>query len=228
MLSVPFPTMVVGRGSIARQLVSSLEQAGARVVGECAAGELAQRLADSEAEGVVIVATGSLAELQVAERALVAIPRAQRPVALVVVSPRTLGQLQPSQVVDDFVLWPCSGEEVVMRLWMARWRRAGIEGTGLVRSGDLVVDVERHRVVVAGREVHLTVREYELLNALLRARGRVLSRQELLDEVWGPQYLGGPRTVDIHIRRLRAKMPEIADRIVTVRGVGYRLKVPSE
>lgn len=110
-----------------------------------------------------------------------------------------------------------------MRIGRARWRRLGLSHDGLLRSGELIIDTRRHAVFVEAREVELTVREYELLSALVRAKGRLLTREYLLEQVWGPDYLGGPRTVDIHIRRLRAKLPEIEPRIITVRGYGYRL-----
>ncbi len=203
-----------------------MDAVGVQVVGRCTAAELSRWLERTGADAAVIVATASMAELQIAERALTDMPRAQRPMALAVLSRRTLEKFSPSSAIDDFVLWPCGGQEMVARLALARRRRTGISGEGVLRSGKLAIDVQQHRVAVEGREVHLTVREYELLLALVRARGAALTRQKLLDEVWGPEYLGGPRTVDIHIRRLRAKMPEIAHRIVTVRGVGYRLAAP--
>lgn len=228
MLVANLCVVVVGRGSTARQLAEALEAAGTRLIAQTTAAQLVETLDASDADALVIIATGSTAELQQAEHLLEALPSAQRPVTLVVLSERTLSAFQPSRAIDDFAVWPCTPKEIVVRLTIARWRRTGMSGEGVLRSGELAIDVQRHRVVVGGREVHLTVREYELLLALVRARGTALTREQLLDDVWGPDYLGGPRTVDIHIRRLRAKMPEIAGRIVTVRGVGYRLVAADE
>ena len=89
--------------------------------------------------------------------------------------------------------------------------------------GELEVDRTRHTVRWAGRPVHLTAKEFALLVALLTARGRVLSRQSLLEGVWGYSYTEGTRTVDVHVRRLREKLPALAPCIVTVKSLGYRL-----
>jgi DNA-binding response OmpR family regulator len=85
------------------------------------------------------------------------------------------------------------------------------------------VDRERHVVRCGGQTVHLTAKEFALLLALLDARGRVLSRQALLENVWGYSYTEGTRTVDVHVRRLREKMPAFAPWIVTVKSLGYRI-----
>jgi DNA-binding response OmpR family regulator len=85
------------------------------------------------------------------------------------------------------------------------------------------MDVERHIVTVHGEPVRLTAKEFLLLQYFLEHRGRVLSRDLLLSDVWGYRYTGGTRTVDVHVRRLREKLPAIADAIVTVKQFGYRL-----
>jgi two-component system alkaline phosphatase synthesis response regulator PhoP len=87
----------------------------------------------------------------------------------------------------------------------------------------LTIDVERHRVDVDGTEVALTAKEFLLLQYLIEHPGRVLSRDLLLTDVWGYQYTGGTRTVDVHIRRLREKLPFLAEAIVTIKQFGYRL-----
>jgi len=87
-----------------------------------------------------------------------------------------------------------------------------------------VIDLERHAVEVDGEEVKLTAKEFLLLQYLLEHRGRVLSRDLLLTDVWGYQYTGGTRTVDVHIRRLREKLPFLSDAIVTIKQFGYRLE----
>ena len=89
--------------------------------------------------------------------------------------------------------------------------------------GSIAVDTERHVVSASGKEVTLTAKEFLLLEYLLQHRGRVLSRDVLLTDVWGYRYTGGTRTVDVHVRRLREKLPVLADAIVTVKQFGYKL-----
>ena len=92
--------------------------------------------------------------------------------------------------------------------------------------GAAVVDAERHVVSSNGREVTLTAKEFLLLHYLLEHRGRVLSRDTLLTDVWGYRYTGGTRTVDVHVRRLREKLPLLAEALVTVKQFGYKLADP--
>jgi DNA-binding response OmpR family regulator len=93
--------------------------------------------------------------------------------------------------------------------------------------GGLTVDVDRHLVKVNGEEVKLTAKEFLLLQYLMQHRGRVLSRDLLLSDVWSYSYTGGTRTVDVHVRRLREKVPMLADAIVTVKQFGYKLLDPA-
>jgi DNA-binding response OmpR family regulator len=92
--------------------------------------------------------------------------------------------------------------------------------------GPISLDTERHLVSSAGRDVTLTAKEFLLLEYLLQHRGRVLSRDVLLTDVWGYRYTGGTRTVDVHVRRLREKLPVLADGLVTVKQFGYKLVDP--
>jgi DNA-binding response OmpR family regulator len=130
---------------------------------------------------------------------------------------------------DDYVTKPFSPRELTARV-TAMLRRAarpvttaGTPIAPLLRYGPLTIDVERHLVEVDGEDVRLTAKEFLLLQYLVEHRGRVLSRDLLLTDVWGYQYTGGTRTVDVHIRRLREKLPFLADAIVTVKQFGYRL-----
>ena len=127
---------------------------------------------------------------------------------------------------DDYMVKPFSPKELVARV-RALFRRLDRdpEGAGAeaLRFGDLEVDTARHVVRWAGAGVHLTAKEFALLVALVEARGRVLSRQQLLEDVWGYSYAEGTRTVDVHVRRLREKIPGLAPSIVTVKSLGYRL-----
>ena len=125
---------------------------------------------------------------------------------------------------DDYVTKPFSPRELTARV-AALLRRAGrapAPATRL-RYGSIEIDPDRHTVTAAGHDVRLTAKEFLLLQYLVQHRGRVLSRDLLLTDVWGYQYTGGTRTVDVHIRRLREKMPILSDAIQTIKQFGYKL-----
>ena len=125
---------------------------------------------------------------------------------------------------DDYITKPFSPNEVIARV-RALLRRAQRPAAGDKRIvyGPLSVDVDRHLVKTHGEEVKLTAKEFLLLQYLMEHRGRVLSRDLLLSDVWGYSYTGGTRTVDVHVRRLREKLPFLSDAIVTVKQFGYKL-----
>jgi two-component system, OmpR family, alkaline phosphatase synthesis response regulator PhoP len=126
---------------------------------------------------------------------------------------------------DDYMSKPFSPNELVARIraLMRRSRRGAAEEETTLRFGQLVMDLSRHTVSNAGEEVRLTAKEFLLLKYLLEHRGRVLSRDLLLGDVWGYRYTGGTRTVDVHVRRLREKLPVLVDGLVTVKQFGYKL-----
>ena len=129
---------------------------------------------------------------------------------------------------DDYVTKPFSPRELVARV-TALLRRSQLTTAAsgpVLRYHDLTVDGERHVVKARGQEVKLTAKEFLLLEYLLRRKGRVVSREQLLTDVWGYQYTGGTRTVDVHIRRLREKIPLLAQAIETVKQFGYKLGDP--
>jgi two-component system, OmpR family, alkaline phosphatase synthesis response regulator PhoP len=125
---------------------------------------------------------------------------------------------------DDYISKPFSPNELVARIraLMRRAKRSDGGDTSLT-LGPLVMDLERHTVTADGQPVKLTAKEFMLLQYLLQHRGRVLSRDLLLGDVWGYRYTGGTRTVDVHVRRLREKLPILVDALVTVKQFGYKL-----
>ena len=128
---------------------------------------------------------------------------------------------------DDYITKPFSPNEVIARI-RALLRRAHRPPASdhRIQYGPLSVDVDRHLVKTDGEEVKLTAKEFLLLQYLMQHRGRVLSRDLLLSDVWGYSYTGGTRTVDVHVRRLREKLPFLTDAIATVKQFGYKLVDP--
>jgi DNA-binding response OmpR family regulator len=128
---------------------------------------------------------------------------------------------------DDYITKPFSPNEVVARI-RALLRRAHrpAPADSRLTYGSLTVDLDRHIVKASGLEVKLAAKEFLLLQYLMQHRGRVLGRDLLLSDVWGYAYTGGTRTVDVHVRRLREKVPMLAEAIVTVKQFGYKLTDP--
>lgn len=126
---------------------------------------------------------------------------------------------------DDYMTKPFSPKELAARVRALLRRTSRPEASvPAYRYGDLVLDVERHEVSYKGKEVPLTAKEFGLLEQLFQNRGRVLTRDVLLDRVWGYEADVTTRTVDVHVRRLREKIPVLADAILTVKSLGYKLK----
>jgi len=123
---------------------------------------------------------------------------------------------------DDYVTKPFSPRELVARVKAVLRRTQPLGPDRVIRVGAIVIDLDRHEVTADGREVRLTAKEFLLLRYLIEHRGRVLSRDRLLTDVWSYQYTGGTRTVDVHIRRLREKLPALVEHIVTVKQFGYK------
>ena len=130
---------------------------------------------------------------------------------------------------DDYVTKPYSGRELLARIKAVLRRQSEPEELlpSTVESGPVRMDVERHTVSVDGKSVSLPLKEFELLEMLLRNAGRVLTRGQLIDRVWGSDYVGDTKTLDVHVKRLRAKIepdPSRPQHIVTVRGLGYKFE----
>jgi two-component system, OmpR family, response regulator RegX3 len=134
---------------------------------------------------------------------------------------------------DDYVTKPYRLRELVARIRAVLRRTPGDEQPVLsgdaVEVGDVSLDPERHEVLIRGENVSLPLKEFELLGLLLENAGRVLTRETLIDRVWGPDYVGDTKTLDVHVKRLRSKVedePSNPTRIVTIRGLGYKYERP--
>lgn len=128
---------------------------------------------------------------------------------------------------DDYVTKPYSTRELLARIKAVLRRRVDDveDDPGILESGPVRMDVDRHTVTVRGAEVAMPLKEFELLELLLRNSGRVLTRGQLIDRVWGADYFGDTKTLDVHIKRIRSKIEETPSEprhLVTVRGLGYR------
>ncbi len=130
---------------------------------------------------------------------------------------------------DDYVTKPFSARELVARIRAVLRRRqdSGDLLSAVVEAGPVRVDVDRHVVTVHGEQVSLPLKEFELLELLLRNSGRVLTRGQLIDRIWGADYVGDTKTLDVHVKRLRAKVeqdPSVPRHLMTVRGLGYKFE----
>lgn len=141
---------------------------------------------------------------------------------MVLAAPSQLGLLGPSVHVDDFAVTPVDEDELRLRMSRLIWAQSGAEDGAVIRHGSLLIDLERYKVTVDGEVVDLTYKEYELLRFLASNPGKPFTREALLNQVWGYDYYGGSRTVDVHVRRIRSKIEQREQFIDTVRNVGYR------
>ena len=149
---------------------------------------------------------------------------ADTPTLLVLTVPRLSG-LDFSVGWNDFLLAPVVPAELYARLRQLDWRTAAFGSEEVLKVGELVIDLAGYEARLGGRRLEFTHQEFELLRFLAQNRGRVYNREQLLQRVWGYEYSGGTRTVDIHVRRIRAKLgTQSAGLIETVRNVGYKMR----
>lgn len=148
----------------------------------------------------------------------------ETPTLLALTVPR-LSALDFSAGFDDFVLRPIVPAELYARLRQLDWKTSAFGTDEVIKAGDLVIDMAGYEAHLAGRRLDFTHQEFELLRFLAQNRGRVFTREQLLQKVWGYKYAGGTRTVDIHVRRVRAKLGVRAGSLIeTVRNVGYKMR----
>jgi DNA-binding response OmpR family regulator len=127
--------------------------------------------------------------------------------------------------IDDFVVKPWEPNEVTVRIKRILKQKGSTGSEDIIKCGDLVIDLDKYEVSLNGKLIMLTFREYQLLKFLASNKGKVFTREALLNKVWGWDYYGGDRTVDVHIRRLRSKIEDPTHTFIeTVRNIGYRLR----
>lgn len=158
--------------------------------------------------------------------------RSQVPIIMVTAKSAEIDTVVGLEVgADDYVTKPYRMRELVARIRAVLRRKAGLGDStgevmlGAITVGDVALDPDAHRVTVGGRAIVLPLKEFELLQMLLANAGRVLTRDTLIDRVWGSDYVGDTKTLDVHVKRLRSKIepdPSTPTRIVTIRGLGYK------
>ncbi|MEE8422551.1 MAG: response regulator transcription factor [Dehalococcoidia bacterium] len=141
---------------------------------------------------------------------------------IAIATPQQLQLVGPGVAVDDVIVPPIDEDELRARVGRVLWHRTGADDGSVLRRGALVIDRERYTVTVDAEIVDLTYKEYELLSFLASNPGKPFTREALLNQVWGYDYYGGSRTVDVHVRRIRAKIERHEQFIETLRNVGYR------
>jgi DNA-binding response OmpR family regulator len=146
---------------------------------------------------------------------------------IALMSREKLNGLDSNNSVDDFVVKPCEAREMTARIKRILIQKAGIGSEDIIRCGDLVIDSGKCEVLLGGKSIILTFKEYQLLKFLAANKGKAFTREALLNKVWGWDYYGGDRTVDVHIRRLRSKIEDMNHSFIeTIRNIGYRFTEP--
>jgi DNA-binding winged helix-turn-helix (wHTH) protein len=181
---------------------------------------------DSAEVRVLIIEALDRPDLAVAAlRALRREPRLESAGALLAVTAAQVARIDPTGGFDDFVLVPYVPAELYARIRLIEWRKSEFATEERMKVGAILIDRAAREVTMGGAAVALTAKEFSLLAYLCERRGKVVSREELLRRVWGNRYEGGARTVDIHVRRLRAKLGAALP-LATLRGSGYKLAAP--
>jgi len=216
--------LVAQQGNELDALVRELEAGGYRV-SLCPAGGVEDAMTSGDPPDVLVLDLTTAGE-EPALRYLWDEPTGtDSPVAIALLRREQVPHHDLPAAVDDFVALPAAAGELAARVRRALKRRRPEESDRALRCGDLTIDLANYMVFVGGRQVSLTYKEYELLRFLATNPDTVFTRETLLNKVWGYDFYGGARTVDVHIRRLRSK---IEDRhhsfIETVRNVGYRFR----
>ena len=185
-----------------------------------------EELASSESADLLLIETRDGLVAFVLRDMVQRIKQERRIIVVLLADKETLRDMENDSNIEDFVLKPYDLNELSVRIKRLLRRSKPREESGeYLTAGDVTIDLPRCEVAVAGKVVDLTFTEYELLKFLISNKGRVLTREVLLNKIWGYDYFGGDRTVDVHIRRLRSKIEDATHSFIeTVRNIGYRLK----
>ena len=205
-------------------LKAALAESGARVSAASDPQTAAELLYEEQPHFVVLAGLESARDIAHWCHEIRREPAGRTPSLLLIAPSEQLAELDFAWGVDDYLSAPWEPAGLTARLRIMQWRREKVDAAGAVQVGQVVINLRTYEVSVRGRAVALTLKEYELLSFLARNQRQVCTRESILDTVWGSDYFGGERTVDVHIRRLRAKIPEISGQLQTVRNVGYRLQ----
>jgi len=214
---------IVGEGECAERMARELADAGYKVE----IRSFAEMPAALSGEAMAIVVEVS-AEGEIQELAESAGRGAEKKPVLAVLPEEMLASAPIGPAVDDVAFFPLRPRELEVRLRRLLSRNGLPDSPGMLREGALAIDTAGYRVFVDSALVELTFKEYELLRFLATHPNRVYTREALLDKVWGYDYFGGARTVDVHIRRIRSKIEVGGNTFIeTVRSVGYRFRASS-
>jgi len=206
------------------QLLPAWPMGGYRVAAASLKDIAVKDLIETHPDMVLVDGTGDLGPAEEAARLLSLAWEIGLPPVIVVLDEQSLQRFRLESGADDFLMVEASSDEISTRLSMALQRSGRGDEPVVLKVGDLTVNPDNYQTYLRGRPLDLTYKEFELLKFLAQRPGRVCNRDLLLQEVWGYDYYGGTRTVDVHIRRLRAKLgPEHEALIETIRNVGYRL-----
>lgn len=207
-----------------RRALQAVEREGFTTILVAPSDDAIRLLASESPEAVILDLTAAWPTSEPDDLLRHGIPEGCRTLAVI---PEAKLPMLRTLPLDDFVLHPPNGEEVLARLTRLL-ANAIDESAHVIRYSDLLIDTANYTVSLAGHPVELTFKEYELLKFLASNPGRVFTREVLLNRVWGYDYFGGSRTVDVHIRRLRSKIEDRNHTFVdTVRNVGYRFRASS-
>jgi DNA-binding response OmpR family regulator len=217
--------IVAGNAEGARELDSGLTQMGFACLAANSV-DIAVEMVKREVLDIMLVDADGLSSsswYSLKSEQLLKIKSASHLPVIILMPRGILDGIDSNFQIDDFVVRPFNLSELVARINRIFNRTNNAGNQDSIRRGDLVIDLAKCEVSVSGRLIVLTFKEYELLKFLMRHKGKVFTREALLNEVWGYDYYGGDRTVDVHIRRLRSKI-EDADHtfIKTVRNIGYK------
>jgi len=181
-----------------------------------------QKVIERQTPHLVIVDSSRLFDTRVCEF-IMSIKKQKNLPVIALIAAENLTSLNDYQEIDDFIIYPCDDTELLLRIRRLLQKTKEADSGEKIQRNGLTIDLATCEVTVDGQKADLTYKEYELLKLMAGSPGRVFTREALLDKIWGYDYFGGDRTVDVHMRRLRSKIEDATHTYVeTVRNIGYR------